>query len=78
MSVQSVKRKKNVKEPPVMNKLLSIERKIEKGAVSIYMAIENGVVSGYKAVENGVVKGYKKIEDKFVGAFLQEKETEAN
>jgi len=53
-----------------MNRLMTIERKIEKGVASGYKAIENGVVTGYKAIENGVVNGYKKIEDRFVGAFL--------
>ena len=60
-----------------MSRLLTIEKKIERGVVSGYKTIENGVVTGYRAIENGVVNGYKKIEDRFVEAFLMgEKETE--
>ena len=62
-----------------MNKLMEVERKIERGVVSAYKVIESGVVNGYKTIENGVVGGYKKIEDRFVEAFLtDDNETEAD
>jgi hypothetical protein len=53
-----------------MNKLVKINKKIERAVVFGYKSIENAVVSGYKAVENGVVSSYKKIENKFVDIFL--------
>lgn len=53
-----------------MNKLMEMNKKIEKVVVSSYETIETGVVSGYQAIEDSVVNGYKKIEKRFVDAYL--------
>ena len=53
-----------------MNKIMQVEKSIEKCVVSGYKRIAGGVVAGYQKIEDGAVSGYKKIEKKFVDAFL--------